>query len=227
LARVSKRKRLRRGAGAHIIRFIDMPLHVGPFDVGVYLAHVVFWLAFAAGDVYARRLARRSRAESATSPAAGEPTSAPHAGLLVFLHMVAFGVLYFGVGRAVFDTRTAGTAARRVIGAAIIVAGAGLTSWARVSFASWRFRAELAAGHQLATGGPFRFVRHPIYAGLDLLALGTAVWIGTLPVWIGAALMAVGGDLRARAEEPLLERVFGEEYRAYRARTSRFVPGVY
>jgi protein-S-isoprenylcysteine O-methyltransferase Ste14 len=141
--------------------------------------------------------------------------------------MVAFGVMYFGIGRAVFDTRTAATAAQRVIGSAIIIAGAGLMTWARASFASWRFRAELAAGHELATGGPFRVVRHPLYAGLDLLALGSAIWIGTLPVWIGAALMAVGGDLRARAEEPLLERAFGEEYREYRARTWRFVPGAY
>jgi protein-S-isoprenylcysteine O-methyltransferase Ste14 len=39
--------------------------------------------------------------------------------------------------------------------------------------------------------------------------------------------MAIGGTLRARAEEPLLERMFGEQYREYRSRTWRFVPGIY
>jgi protein-S-isoprenylcysteine O-methyltransferase Ste14 len=60
--------------------------------------------------------------------------------------------------------------------------GAALMSWARVWFASWRFRAKVDASHQLATGGPFALLRHPIYMGLNLLALGSAVWDPTLPV---------------------------------------------
>ena len=79
--------------------------------------------------------------------------------------------------------------------------------WARLSFASWRFRAQIDSGHQLATGGPFRFVRHPTYAGLDLLAFGTALWIPTPVVWLGTLVMAVVGDLRACAEELLLARL--------------------
>jgi protein-S-isoprenylcysteine O-methyltransferase Ste14 len=45
--------------------------------------------------------------------------------------------------------------------------------------------------------------------------------------WTGFVLMVIGGDLRARSEEKLLEQAFGDRYRAYRARTRRFVPGVY
>ena len=63
--------------------------------------------------------------------------------------------------------------------------------------------------------------------GLNLLALGTAIWIPTAPVWISVILMAVGGDLRARSEESLLVDAFGSSYIDYRARTRRFVPGVY
>jgi protein-S-isoprenylcysteine O-methyltransferase Ste14 len=142
--------------------------------------------------------------------------------------MAAFAVLYFGVGQAVFGTGVPHfVLGQRVLGASIILGGGGLMYWARVSFASWRFRAELDAGHQLATGGPFRFVRHPLYAGMDLLALGTAIWIPTVIVWIGFVLMVLGGDLRARAEEPLLEQAFGEAYREYRRSTYRFLPGIY
>jgi protein-S-isoprenylcysteine O-methyltransferase Ste14 len=70
-------------------------------------------------------------------------------------------------------------------------------------------------------------VRHPIYAGLDLLALGSALWIPSVTMWVAFVLMAIGSDLRGRAEERLLELGFGETYRDYCRRTSRFVPGVY
>jgi protein-S-isoprenylcysteine O-methyltransferase Ste14 len=142
--------------------------------------------------------------------------------------MAAFAILYFGVGQAVFGSGVPRfVLGQRVLGAGVILAGGGLMYWARVSFASWRFRAELDARHQLATGGPFRFVRHPLYAGMDLLALGSAIWIPTVIVWIGFVLMVLGGDLRARAEEPLLERAFGDAYREYRRGTYRFLPGIY
>ena len=100
-------------------------------------------------------------------------------------------------------------------------------AWALVYFRSWRFRAKLDERHQLATGGPFRIVRHPIYMGLNMLALGTALWVPTAIVWAGCVLMAIGSDLRARAEETLLASAFGPVYHEYRKRTRRFVPGIY
>lgn len=74
---------------------------------------------------------------------------------------------------------------------------------------------------------PRWFARHPIDAGLNLLAVGTAIWVPSLLVWLGAVLMALGSVLRVRAEERLLAGEFGVDYAAYRARTSRFIPGVY
>ena len=201
-----------------------------PFDLRIYGAHAVFWLSFAAGDLAARHRSGRVVADQA--PAASDPgeppLSAPHGRLLVGVHMVAFALMYTGVGRAVFDTRTSGASPLvRIGGAVVILAGGVLAARARLAFASWRFRAQLDAGHQLATGGPFRWIRHPIYTGLDLLALGTALWLPSLLTWLGVLGMAIGGELRARAEEPLLERAFGDAYRAYRSRTRRFILGVY
>lgn len=80
---------------------------------------------------------------------------------------------------------------------------------------------------ELATGGPFRLMRHPIYMGLNLLALGSAIWVPTPTVWVAFALMVTGSDLRGRAEERLLEQAFGRVYREYCARIRRFIPGVY
>ena len=63
--------------------------------------------------------------------------------------------------------------------------------------------------------------------GLNLLALGSAIWVPTPLLWVAFALMAIGSHLRARAEERILEQAFGDAYRSYCQRTRRFVPGVY
>jgi protein-S-isoprenylcysteine O-methyltransferase Ste14 len=94
-------------------------------------------------------------------------------------------------------------------------------------FRSWRFRAALDEGHQLTTGGSFRLIRHPIYMGLDLLALGSAIWVPTAALWAAFLLMAIGSDLRGRAEERILDDTFGDVYRTYCRQTKRFVPGLY
>ena len=63
--------------------------------------------------------------------------------------------------------------------------------------------------------------------GLNLLALGSALWVPTTIVWAAFVLMAIGSDLRARAEETILNQAFGPSYREYCARTRRFIPGIY
>lgn len=199
-------------------------------DLGIYMAHAVFWLAFAAAHLIARYRLRRTTDSSASSVgvSGGVPLRSPRARLLIGVHMVAFALVYTGVERAVFHGgMPAVPPFLRWAGGLLILLGGALICWARLAFASWRFRAQIDPGHQLATCGPFQFIRHPIYAALDLLAFGTALWIPTPLVWLGALLMAVAGYLRARAEEVLLERAFGDTYREYRRRTKRFIPGLY
>ena len=70
-------------------------------------------------------------------------------------------------------------------------------------------------------------MRHPIYMGLNLLALGSAIWVPSIVLWIAAAWMAVGSDLRGRAEEEILDETFGAAYREYCGRVRRFIPGIY
>ena len=100
----------------------------------------------------------------------------------------------------------------------------GWTFWV---FESWRLRAKIESDHQLTTDGPFRHVRHPIYLAIDLLALGSAIWAPLLFTFLGLALIAIAGDLRARAEEKVLLTAFGDRYREYMKRTYRFIPGIY
>src|SRR5438094_9711231 len=120
--------------------------------------------------------------------------------------MIAFGVMYFGIAQAVIPGQVPERfAGQRIVGTTVMALGWSLICWSLAFFRSWRFRAKLDAGHRLATGGPFAVLRNPIYMGLNLLAIGSALWVETVIVWVAVVLMALGGDLRARAEEKLLE----------------------
>ncbi|MGH7648686.1 MAG: methyltransferase family protein [Gemmatimonadaceae bacterium] len=199
---------------------------MSPSRWGMYAVHVAFWTAFGITNWIARR--RRDANPTAPAVTSGEARTAPHSGGIVAFHGLAFGVMYFGIANAVFGRLTLDWfPGHDLVGLLIIALGAFITCWARLYFSSWRFRAQLDAGHQLATGGPYAMVRHPIYLGLDLLALGTAVWMPTVILWGAAALMALGSDMRSRAEERLLTDVFGGAYRDYRRRTWRLVPFIY
>jgi protein-S-isoprenylcysteine O-methyltransferase Ste14 len=196
-------------------------------DFLIYAVHGGFWAAFGVTRVVLNRRERSNGGVDA-APATSETFEVPGARALVAFHALAFGALYLGLGNAVIPGRVPiWFPGQRVVGTLVIAAGAVLASWSLAYFQSWRFQAKLDAGHQLATGGPFAFVRHPIYMGLNLFALGTAVWVPHPIVWAGVVLMVIGSDLRARAEEKLLARAFGEGYRTYCQRTARFIPGIY
>lgn len=75
----------------------------------------------------------------------------------------------------------------------------------------------------LTTGGTYRWVRHPIYAGIDALAVGTAVRSGSLAIAAGAAALVAWFMLKARWEERHLRDRY-PDYAAYAAVTPRFVP---
>jgi protein-S-isoprenylcysteine O-methyltransferase Ste14 len=190
-------------------------------DLGLYLFHAAFYAAF-----LPRFLARS--AQTLTTAEEKPAAAARFSRGLVLFHMVALGVLYFGVGGAVFGhLRRSLFPPQRLLGMLVLVAAIALVVWTLAVFRSWRLRASLTAGHELSTDGPFRFVRHPIYMAMDLLAVGTLLWLPDPFVAAGAALVAVGGDLRGRAEEKVLRAVFGDRYREYQRRVQRFIPGVY
>jgi protein-S-isoprenylcysteine O-methyltransferase Ste14 len=81
-------------------------------------------------------------------------------------------------------------------------------------------------GHRLIRTGPYRYVRHPVYTGILLTALGqTLLFLSPLAGSL-TILLAVLAVYRARLEEELLgsPEAFGAEYAAYATRTGRFLP---
>ncbi len=193
-------------------------------DILIYAVHVAFWAAFG----ITRRLAGTAEPASSAGPTTAAPHTARFSRAVLVVHFVAFGIMYMGMASALFSKQVpAWFPGQGWVGTLLIAVGATLMCWALVYFRSWRFRAKLDAGHELATGGPYALVRHPIYAGLNLLAIGTAVWIPTILTWAAVVLMVIGSDLRGRAEERVLAAAFGERYRQYCARTKRFLPVIY
>jgi protein-S-isoprenylcysteine O-methyltransferase Ste14 len=99
--------------------------------------------------------------------------------------------------------------------------------WARWTFGIRSFHAAANPTEGgLVTTGPYRYVRHPIYAAIVLFA---AAGVAARPSWPAAgfgALVLAGALTRALAEERLVTERY-PEYRDYARRTRRFVPGVF
>ena len=199
-------------------------------DLLLYAVHALFWASFWMTRVFLRKPASDlSSSNAQPSPATtSKEYTAPFSRTVLGFHVLGFAVLYFGIANAVLPRRVpTWFAGQRVIGTLVIAAGAALMSWAVASFHSWRFRAKLDEGHELATNGAFALLRHPIYAGMNLVALGSAIWAPTPIIWSGFGLIAIGSELRARSEEALLSRAFGPAYVEYSKRTKRFLPYIY
>jgi protein-S-isoprenylcysteine O-methyltransferase Ste14 len=111
------------------------------------------------------------------------------------------------------------------IGAALTAAGLLFTVWARIHIGrNWSGTVTIKEGHELVTSGPYAIVRHPIYSGLLLALVGSALargeWRGVLAVVI--AFLALWRKLRL--EERWMQEQFGPAYEAYRQRVAALIP---
>lgn len=115
------------------------------------------------------------------------------------------------------------------LGLAAMLGGRLFRLWAQLHMGRL-FVGEVAIqhGHRVVQSGPYRRVRHPAYTGGTVSAIGIGLALST---WLGAALagavLVAAYAVRIPKEEALLVNEFGDEYRAYMARTKRFVPFVF
>jgi protein-S-isoprenylcysteine O-methyltransferase Ste14 len=85
--------------------------------------------------------------------------------------------------------------------------------------------ASLATEHRVVTDGPYGLMRHPMYLGLTLMALGSlAIYRTWTTAWFVAQLPVL--VVRARREEVLLEEAIGERWRQYASRVPAWLPDV-
>jgi len=85
------------------------------------------------------------------------------------------------------------------------------------------FGVQLNVGHRLITHGPFAFVRHPLYLGLQIAALGGLLVYRN---WTFAFVLVnfLGLFIRARREEQALAAEFGEQWKAYFQQVPAWIP---
>jgi protein-S-isoprenylcysteine O-methyltransferase Ste14 len=93
---------------------------------------------------------------------------------------------------------------------------------------NWSVSLEVRDKHELITGGVYRYVRHPMYSAFFLWAVAQCL---LLPNWVAGISGLIGFGIlysfRIGREERLMLEAFGEQYRAYMARTARIVPWIY
>jgi protein-S-isoprenylcysteine O-methyltransferase Ste14 len=111
------------------------------------------------------------------------------------------------------------------LGIAITAAGLAFSVWARAYLGTnWSSTVTVKVGHQLVRTGPYRWVRHPIYSGLILAMVGTAVERRQVRGIIAVALLYAGFKIKSRIEERAMTSTFGADYDDYSRTTGAIVP---
>ena len=115
----------------------------------------------------------------------------------------------------------------RVAAVALYAVGVVGTLWAQFAMGdAWRIGVRETERTALVAGGPFRWVRNPIYSSMVLVALGLALAAPNVLSVLALVALLVALELQVRlVEEPYLTRAHGTSYRDYASRTGRFVPG--
>lgn len=128
---------------------------------------------------------------------------------------------FLGGGNLAVHSRALG-----VIGVLLCVAGIVIAIWARIDLGrNWGMPMTEKAEPELVTSGAYRLVRHPIYSGLLVAVLGTALVTNLLGLAI-VAVMTSYFYYCAVVEERNLSATFPIAYPAYRARTKMLIPYV-
>lgn len=108
-----------------------------------------------------------------------------------------------------------------VLGILIIIAGVWLFA------AATRHLTRAVAEATLATSGPYRSIRHPIYTSMYLLCIGLGLMFFAWLWFFVLLLFAPLWWLEARREEEAIAALYGESYATYRSQTTMFVPGIW
>lgn len=113
------------------------------------------------------------------------------------------------------------------LGIALTLAGLLFCVWARVTLGrNWSRSVTIKQDHELIQTGPYALVRHPIYSGLFLAFVGTALAEAQVRGLLAFALIVLAFCLKLRLEEKWMRAQFGAKYEAYAGRVKAVVPGV-
>ena len=136
--------------------------------------------------------------------------------------MIGFSLAWLYVRPSGFEKSAVSLIASMVLGPPSVA-----LAWAAARHLGkqWRFEAALSEDHELIQTGPYRRVRHPIYASMAGMLLATGAARTWWPIYVAAVVFFLAGtEIRIRAEDRLLAARFGESFTAYRSRVWAFLP---
>jgi protein-S-isoprenylcysteine O-methyltransferase Ste14 len=178
-------------------------------DTVILVGWVAFWIYWLAASVGAKA------GQTRWTRFAGVRVAA----VLIVLLLLRLRVLH---GHAV----TSEDAWLQGVGLAVFVLGLALAIWARVYLGrNWGMPMSQKDDPELVTTGPYRTIRHPIYAGIVLAMIGTTIAVSLY--WL-AAVVVLGGYFlySAIVEERLMARLFPDAYAQYKQSTKMLIPFV-
>ncbi|OGO15016.1 MAG: hypothetical protein A2Y93_11540 [Chloroflexi bacterium RBG_13_68_17] len=117
----------------------------------------------------------------------------------------------------------------RIVALVIILAGYALASYALIEnrFFSGMVRIQSDRGHKVVSSGPYRWMRHPGYAGALLTYLATPLLLDAPWAFLPVVFIAIVLVIRTRLEDGTLQDQL-EDYRDYARRVRyRLLPGVW
>ena len=192
-------------------------------QINTILATLVGIVAICAPIAFVLRQSRRVKGRSLGSGAASRRWPAV---FLISLGFVGAGVLLWRPVPMVFTPKT--SILLSALGAVLYYSGTSVYLWGLATLRSL-FNvssvsgAELYQGHTLVTKGPFAVIRHPMYAGVILAAVGALLIFRTwaMAVFAPVSLVVIR---RAENEEALLAQEFGSEWESYAASVPKWFP---
>ncbi len=114
----------------------------------------------------------------------------------------------------------------RWLGAVISLAGIAGFYWSHHALGkNWTMAVEIKKEHTLVTDGPYRFVRHPMYAAIYVISIGLSLLSANWLMAVAFLLpFTIGVFVRLPSEEEMMIEQFGDTYREYMKRTGRLIP---
>lgn len=111
------------------------------------------------------------------------------------------------------------------LGVVLTWGGTVIAIWARYTIGEyWSARVTLKEDHKLIRSGPYAHVRHPIYTGMFIGTVGTALVVAEWRAVVAVVMLLIVHCLKAKREERMLAQEFGQEYENYRSEAGFLFP---
>jgi len=186
----------------------------------IWLIFFVYW----AVEIIYETATRRSKKIEKREPLVVALSSRLTLWIAIFLVVTTYAQAHYPLGAGFLPSSPITAYAGLGVG----LCGILFAIWARITLGSnWSGDAVLKKGQVLVKNGPYGIVRHPIYTGVTIGIVGSAVAENTVTGLVAICFVLLFSYLRIRDEERLMKEKFGVEYEDYARKVKAFVPWIW